>query len=170
MTLRITLCALVIAMGLATAAFGQATAQDRPEEVERVARAFVAAYGSLDIEALRALSSEDLVSVDESAPAAAGGPYRFEGREAWLSGLAGFSRDGGLIEIRQMHDDVWQSGEKVVFIGRFDARYRAAEGGVTHVRGRIVTIITVRDGKVVRHEDVADYPGFEIRTDPAEVP
>lgn len=149
---------------------GPVASQDRPEDIERIAREFVAAYESVNIDALRALSAEDLVSVDESAPASAGGPYRFEGREAWLSGLEGFVREGGLIEIRQFHDTVWQSGEKVVFIGRFDARYRDPRGGVQHVKGRIVTVIAVRNGKVVRHEDIADYPGFEILRVPDEAP
>lgn len=149
---------------------GPVASQDRPEDVERIARAFIAAYEVVDLDALRALSAEDLVSVDGSAPVSAGGPYRFEGREAWLSGLAGFVRDGGLIDIRQQHDTAWQSGEKMVFIGRFDARYRGSGGGVLHVRGRIVTVVTVRDGKVVRHEDIADYPAFEFLRVPDDAP
>lgn len=149
---------------------GPASSQDRPDDVERIARAFIAAYEVVDLDALRALSAEDLVSVDESAPVDMGGPYRFEGREAWLSGLAGFVRDGGLVDIRQQHDTAWQSGEKMVFIGRFHARYRDPGGGLLHVRGRIVTVVTIRDGKVVRHEDIADYPAFEFLRAPHDAP
>lgn len=172
MALRFTAAAgLLAALALFGAAPAPALAQDRPEDVQRIATAFVEAYGTLDLDTLAALAAEDIVVVDESAPSGDwGGPYRFNGRDAWLEGMAGFARDGGLIDMRQEHDQSWQSGEKMIFIGRVDARYRAEAGGVVHVRGRIVTIITVRDGKVVRHEDVADYNGFEFLRVPDETP
>lgn len=150
---------------------GPACAQDDPASVERVARAYLAAYEAADVERLSGLAAEDIEFRDDSAPAGpGGGPYHFVGRDAWLSGLRGFVTDGGLIDMRQTHDLSYQSGSQMVFVGRVDARYRAPSGGVFHFRTRIVTVLTVRNGLVWRHIDVADYPGARTEVVRDEAP
>jgi ketosteroid isomerase-like protein len=150
---------------------GPSSAQDDPATVERVARAYLAAYQSADIGTLAALAAEDIEFRDDSAPAAtAGGPYHFVGRNAWLAGLAGFVTDGGLIDMHQSHDLAYQSGSQMVFVGHVDARYRASAGGVLHFRSRIVTVLTVRSGQVWHHMDIADYSGARTQVVRDEVP
>lgn len=157
------LVAAAIAVFQTTLGALPALAQDRPEDVERVARAYLAAYETVDLPALEALAAEDIVFLDESAPSGMwGGPYVFNGRAAWLEGMGGFVRDGGLIDMHQDHEFAYQSGVQMLFAGHVDARYRSPRGGVRHLYGRIVTVITVRDGRVVRHQDIADYNGFTI--------
>lgn len=150
---------------------GSASAQDDPASVERVARAYLAAYESADIDRLAELAAEDIEFRDDSAPGdPAGGPYHFVGREAWLAGLQGFVADGGLIDMHQSHDLAYQSGSQMVFVGRVDARYRAPSEGVLHFKTRIVTVLTVREGRVWRHMDIADYSGAQTEVVRDETP
>jgi ketosteroid isomerase-like protein len=150
---------------------GPSFAQDDPASVEQVARAYLAAYESADIEQLARLAAEDIEFRDDSAPTGpGGGPYHFVGRDAWLAGLRGFVTDGGLIDLRQTHDLAWQSGSQMVFVGTVDARYRDPAGGVFHFKTRIVTVLTVRNGLVWRHIDVADYSGARTEVVRDEAP
>lgn len=163
--------AFFAAVAMAFLFVGTATAQDDPATVERTARAYLAAYESVDVERMMELAAEDIVFRDDSAPAgSSGGPYVFEGRDAWLSAVEGFVSENGLIDLHQRHDFAYQSGAQMVFVGSVDARYRAPAGGVSHFRSRIITVLTVQDGRVSRHLDIADYPGALMEVVPTEVP
>jgi len=138
-------------------------AQDH-DEIERLARDYMEHYAAADWDAMAPMMAEDILFWDPTAvtdhTAEAG--VRHEGREATLQALRAFSERYHPITLGFQWETVFESNGRVVFIGRSDARYPMdAPGRQFRWSAPQVTVLTMRGGLVVRHEDFADYPGAE---------
>lgn len=143
---------------------GQA-APSTQSPAEQVARQYVAAYSAADWDAMEPFMSDDFVLVDRTHPQLAG--QKFEGRSAVLAMLRDFGERGGVRGLFLDFPVVFESSGIVVFTGHVNTLSRAPEVGFgLRWRADQVTILTVREGKVVRHEDFANYGGAVITREP----
>lgn len=136
------------------AAFAQKAA---PSDVERIARAYMQAYSEANWDAMAPYMGDDYVLIDRTNPDPGFQPER-HGREAALQMMHAFGCDEGVIELGFEFPTVFESNNIVVFSGYVDMH--AAPPGVNYTyrwRTEQVTALTIRDGKVVRHEDYANY-------------
>jgi len=130
--------------------------------VKAVARAYMAEYAAARWGGMAKLMAEDFELVDRTQP-------RPNPRQAprtavqTLSLLRRFGEDNGVSELGLEFSDVFASGEMVVFIGHVNAQGVLPGGGQAYRwRARLVCAITVRGGKVVRHEEFVDCSNPEI--------
>jgi len=133
-----------------------------PEENERVARAYMDAYSRADWDGMARYMAEDFVFQDRSNPDP-NFPARFEGRAAVVAMLKGFGKSGGIVELGFEFPAVFATKDVVVFSGYVNTV--SVPPGRTEAlkwRARQVTVLTLRNGEVVLHEDFADYPGAVI--------
>lgn len=123
---------------------------------ERLARDYLAAYSAIDTAAMERLLAPGAVFADQTARPEDGGPIVLNGRDAFLKQFKTY----GLRRLDYELGDVFESNGRVVFIGRVNAYY-PRDGSELRFRSRIVTVVTVEAGQVVRHEDYADYVNAE---------
>lgn len=127
---------------------------------EAVARTYMAHYSDLELDAMAAMLAEDVAFRD---PTAESEEYGFEGlsddgREAMIGLLREFVDTYQPIELGFEWDQVYTSNSRVVFIGHVNALYPTqTEGQHFRWRSEQVSVITVQDGLIVRHEDFANY-------------
>ena len=82
--------------------------------------------------------------------------------------LRSFSASYNPIELGFEWDTVFESNGRVVFMGHVNALYPArTEGQNFRWRAEQVTVVTVRDGVVIRHDDYANYANPEQGLIPA---
>jgi ketosteroid isomerase-like protein len=134
----------------------QAAAASEMSAPERLARDYLAAYSAVDTAAMERFLAPGAVFADQTARPADGGPIVLNGRDTFLKQF----RTYGLTRLAYELASVFESNGRVVFIGRVNAFYPRA-GGKLRFSSRIVTVITVENGKVARHEDFADYTNAE---------
>jgi ketosteroid isomerase-like protein len=130
------------------------------EAAEAVARAYMGHYSAIDLEAMAALLAEDAEFTDPTAEDDEHGETGFvgTGRESLITLLTEFVETYHPIEFGFEWDEVFTSNSRVVFIGHVNALYPTeTEGQNFRWRSQQVTVITVRDGLVVRHQDFANY-------------
>jgi ketosteroid isomerase-like protein len=133
-----------------------------PQENERVARAYMDAYSRADWDGMARYMAEDFVFQDRSNPDTSF-PARFEGRAAAVSMLKAFGRDGGIVELGFEFPTVFASKDVVVFSGYVNTiNVPPGKTEALKWRARQVTVLTLRNGEIVLHEDFADYPGAVI--------
>ena len=150
-----TLAAIIAVLSLATAASAQ-----EMSDAERIAREYMQAYSDIDWDTMLALSDENVIFTDETGMGE-GVPadgYRDEGIEERRASLQTFTENANPITLGFHWDTVFESNGRVVFIGEVNALYPTqVEGRTFRWRSPQVSVITVRDGKVVHHEDFANY-------------
>jgi ketosteroid isomerase-like protein len=138
-----------------------AGAQDM-SDAESIARAYMAEYSAVNIDAMEPYMAEDIIFEDPTAlgeEIGADGIHR-EGREASLTVLRAFAETYHPIELGFVWDTVFASNDRVVFMGEVNALYPTeTEGQTFRWRAAQVSVITVRDGLVVHHQDFANYAG-----------
>lgn len=136
------------------AAFAQ---EAQPSETERIARAYMQAYSDANWDAMAPFMGDEYVLIDRTNPDPGFQPEH-HGREAALQMMRAFGRDQGVIELGFEFPTVFESNNIVVFSGFVNVH--AAPPGVDYAyrwRAEQVTALTIRDGRVVRHEDLANY-------------
>lgn len=149
-------CALAAAPALATAR------ESGPAANEQVARAYMEAYSKADWDGMARFMSEDFVFLDRSNPDP-NFPKRFEGRAAVVAMLKAFGKNGGIVELGFDFPAVFASNDVVVFSGYVNTiNVPPGRTDALKWRARQVTVLTLKDGKIVLHEDFADYPGAVI--------
>ena len=163
---------LILTAGLLLVA-APALGDDGDDGIERMARDYMAHYSAANWDAMAPMMAEDIVYWDPTATGHGNGGgdngYRYEGREAALQALHEFSERYHPITLGFVWDTVFQSNNRVVFIGHADARYPMGTPDMLfRWHAPQVTVLTVRDGRVVRHEDFADYVGAETGPVPAQ--
>jgi ketosteroid isomerase-like protein len=137
--------------------FAEAAIAGEPSAAARIARDYLTAYSAIDTATMARLLSSDAVFADQTAPKSEGGPHLIAGRDAFLAKLKTF----GLERIVYDVTTSFESNGRNVFIGRVSAYYPQKDGTRLRWHSDIVTVVTVEDGKVVRHDDYANYTGAQ---------
>jgi len=127
----------------------------------RPADAWLSAIEAQDWAALGALLADDAVYEDPTAADERGAPLRFEGRDAIVAFWRDSSDDSEARDIRYRIDDSFESGGVTVLtlwltIGVGGA-YWDVDTEVLWLSGRQITVVTERDGRIVRVADHVDY-------------
>lgn len=151
-----------ILTGLAVLAFtaAPALAQDNMTDAERIARQYMVHYSAVDLDAMESLWAEDVEFFDATAMGPDIGPdglSMHSGAEA-REMLSDFIETNQPIELGFIWDTIFESNGRVIFMGEVNALYPTqTEGQVFRWRAEQVTVITVRDGKIIRQRDFANY-------------
>ncbi|MEZ6023114.1 MAG: nuclear transport factor 2 family protein [Hyphomonadaceae bacterium] len=160
-----TLTAAFAACFLFTAA---ASAQTEPaqSEAEQIARAYMAAYSAADWDAMAPYMADDILFADHTNPDPSF-QSELHSRDAALGMLRNFGETYGAIELGFEWATIFESNGVVVFSG-FVNSYGAPPGQPTAYRWRAeqVSVVVVADGRVVRHEDFANYAGAQVSRAP----
>lgn len=164
-TLYATLIFALLAV-IGSALSSRALAQDAPDmtEAERIARDYMQHYSAVDIAQMQTFWAPDMVFEDPTAMGQDIGPdgLRFDNGEAAAAMLREFVDQNNPIELGFVWDTVFESNGRVVFMGEVNALYPTpTEGQVFRWRAPQVTVITVRDGRIIRQVDYADYDGAD---------
>ena len=165
LTATVALAALLAMGGAAPSAAAQIPTDPTPappvdtrptSAAEAIARQYVDAYSAADWDAMEPLMSDDFVFVDRTSPDLAN--HEFQGRDAALTMFRDFGRRGRIVGLFLDFPVVFESQGVAVFSGSVNALSRAPEPGYgLRWSAEQVIILTVRDGRVVRHEDYANY-------------
>ena len=148
------LVGIVVALAWPTAALAQA---GESSAVEQVARAYMQAYSDANWDAMAPYMGDEYVLIDRTNPDPEFQPEH-RGRDTALAMMRAFGRDQGVIELGFEFPTVFESNNIVVFSGFVNVH--AAPPGVDYAyrwRAEQVTVLTIRDDRVVRHEDYANY-------------
>ncbi|MDP1629798.1 MAG: nuclear transport factor 2 family protein [Caulobacter sp.] len=169
--IRIVVAAFAVALAAAppparAAEAPAAAAEAPPTEAERVARAYIDRYSAADWDGMAALMAPDFVLIDRTNPDPDFTPRYGSPAEA-LAMLRRFSAAAGLIELGFDFPLVFESNGVVVFQGWVNALSTGpTPDAAVKWRTRQVSVITVRNGKVVHHEDFADYDAAVVSREP----
>ena len=124
---------------------------------ETVGRAYIAAYSAADWDRMSTFMADSVAFVDRTNPDPAFVAVT-RGRAAVLAMLRTFGSSGGVESLDFDFPLVFASNNVVVFSGRVNTLSRPSGGnGAYRWRSDQVIALTIGDGKVVRHEDFADY-------------
>lgn len=123
-----------------------------------LARRYMQAYDALDAGGMGELLAEDVQFSDRTTPPEYGGPAEHDGKAALLAAIGSLRSKGGMRELGLQWQQVFSSGDQVVFIGQVNALALGRNGGWLRWRTGLVTAVTIQNGKIVRHQDFADYP------------
>jgi ketosteroid isomerase-like protein len=147
---RLVLCLLAC---LSVTGAAGATDASTPRQI---AEAYLAAYERQDHGAMRALYADNARFIDPTSFAIADitAPIDWLGADAIIAGIASWGIDHLSYEI----DRSYQSSNAVIFDGRTVVSYGSG-ADTRRFNYPIITIITVRDGKVVEHRDYTDFAG-----------
>ncbi|MEQ1808998.1 MAG: nuclear transport factor 2 family protein [Terricaulis sp.] len=150
---------LAAALALLVAPVAARAQEPAPSEVEQIARAYMQAYSEANWNGMAPYMGDDYVLVDRTNPDPDFQPEH-RGRDAALQMMRAFGRDQGVIQLGFEFPTVFESNDIVVFSG-FVNVYAAPPGVEYAYRWRTeqVTVLTIRDRHVVRHEDYANYEG-----------
>ena len=150
----------VAAALIASLAWMPAAWAQEMSEAEQLAREYMEHYSAVDWDAMEAFLAEDAVFADTTAmgPDYGEDGVMYEGRDEVMASLRSFSARYNPIELGFEWDTVFESNGRVVFMGHVNALYPArTEGQNFRWRAEQVTVVTVRDGKAIRHDDYANY-------------
>lgn len=133
-------------------------------DAEQVAREYLAAYGVLDLETMERFMSEDIVFVESTNPdpgRAPDGTY-IEGREAFLGSIRAFVDMMGISTLGFEWEWIFESNNRVVLSGWTNSLIPTEDPARSfRWRARQVVVLTIVDGRVVRHEDFIDNDNAE---------
>lgn len=149
---------LVLVLICAAMAPCAASAQDTsPSSTMAVAQAYMQAYSNADWDTMGDYMAEDFVLIDRTNPDPGFEPEH-RGRDVALQMLRNFGAEQGVIDLGMEFPVVFESNDIVVFSGHVNIE--AAPPGADYGyrwRTEMVSVLTMRDGRVVRHEDYANY-------------
>jgi ketosteroid isomerase-like protein len=127
-----------------------------PAPPRSVAEAYLSAYQQQDFDAMRALYAEDARFIDPtsfSIPEVTA-PIDWHGADAIIAGVSSW----GAEHLEYMIERSYVASNTVIFDGSTTVSYATANGE-RRFNYPIITIITVRDGKVSEHRDYTDFAG-----------
>lgn len=136
------------------------------DDNEALARRYMQAFDKLDIDALRPLLATDAHYSDRTATAQYNGPIERDGRDTVLASFDKLRSEAGVRELGLQWQQVFQSGDQVVFVGQVNVLAPGQDGKWLRWRTGMVTALTLRERMVVRHQDFADYPGAVTKPSP----
>jgi len=135
------------------------TAEDMSDS-EKIAREYMNQYSAVNLEMMESYLAEDVIFSDPTAmgPDIASDGIYHEGRDEALAALREFVENAHPIELGFIWDTVFESNDRVVFIGEVNALYPTEKKGqVFRWQSPQVTVLTLREGKIIRHVDYANY-------------
>lgn len=166
-------CSTLLSLGAAGCVTSRASTAKTVERTGDAAKIAVAskyldAYATLNVERMASMYAEDATFIDPTSENAPGVPQtlHFTGRDTIVGVLGEYAKNYRCL--RYDFDRVYESGDCVVFVGRITAQLQADPKPLT-LRSSIVTIVTVKDGRVAEHRDYYDYQGVEQSTDKGDV-
>jgi ketosteroid isomerase-like protein len=145
---------------LLSAVFCSGGAQPVREEAGELALRYLEhLYGS-ELEALEEITSDDLLFHDATSSVFPGGPWRYEGRAQVLDffrrSIQGVESQS--FEVLRRFTSGEQTVLELTYRTRGDGAALGYPGVILKLEVPAVTVIRVRDGLVVEHEDFVDYP------------
>ncbi len=147
----------------AIAAFSFSTisaAEDLNESTARIALAkdYIAAYSTFDVTKMEPFYSDDAMFHDPTtSPPGTDGALLLTGKAAILKGLGDYAASFNRFSVEYKIERQYESNGVVVFIAQLSYMGESKDGDKFAGSAPIVTAITVKDGKVVRHTDYFDY-------------
>ncbi len=145
-------------LGLGSAS---ANSQDDIADVQQLANAYLAAVEAMDWARMEELLSPDAVFEDQTAEYF-GEPWRYIGAKA----IVNFYREGAIDTLSTRYHFVKQytAGTQSINVIEVSVEVRAGIIGFPQETIKdttdLVTVLTVKNGRVVRHSDYADYAGM----------
>jgi len=124
-----------------------------------LAKEYLAAYSTFDVTVMEPFLSEDMVFHDptSSNQNAGGTSFFYEGKQAVMKGLGDYAAQFASFTLDYKIERQYESNGVVVFIAQISYMGESKVGDKFAGSAPIVTAITVKDGKVVRHTDYFDY-------------
>lgn len=146
----------VIILLLVSPAFADEVAESK---TVAIAKDYIAAYSTFDVSVMEPFLADDMVFFDptSSTQNANGEPFKFEGKEAVMQGLGDYASQFESFALTYDVERYYESQDIVVFVAQLGYEGATKDGQSFAGGGPIVTAITVKDGKVVRHVDYFDY-------------
>ncbi|MBO6795679.1 nuclear transport factor 2 family protein [Maricaulis sp.] len=162
---------LITIASLSAVIIAQDAQPAKRSEAERIARDYMAAYSQVDLERMQSFLADDAVFEDRTALGEGVGPdgLSYDNSASVMEMLNQFRATYNPIELGFAWDTVFESNGRVIFSGHVNALYPTQD--VTQNfrwRAEQVTVITVRDGHVVRHQDFASYANPQREMVPAD--
>ncbi|MDG1417251.1 MAG: nuclear transport factor 2 family protein [Maricaulis sp.] len=151
-----------ILIGLAALSCVSAPAftQENMSDAERIAREYMMHYDALDLDAMEDYWADDVEFFDVTAMGPETGPDGIamqSGAEA-REMLSDFIETNQPIELGFEWHTIFESNGRVIFMGEVNALYPTpTDGQVFRWNAEQVTVITVRDGQIIRQRDFANY-------------
>lgn len=149
------LCAFTTMTGMA---FAEDSADQSAATVE-IATGYLAAYSTFDVGKMAPFLSDEIVFVDPTSADqnADGGPFRFEGKAAVLKGLGDYAAQFKDFHVAYDVKRRYESEGNVVFVADLTWTVVTKDDETATGGAPIVTVVTVKDGKIVEHRDYYDY-------------
>ncbi|WP_375205881.1 nuclear transport factor 2 family protein [Hyphococcus sp.] len=126
-----------------------------------VAEDYLAAYSTFDVEIMAPFIADDMVFADPTSTEqnADGGAFMFDGKAAVLKGLGDYAAQYKSFSVDYDIERRYESNGVVVFVAQLTYDLVTKDDRTFTGAAPIVTAVTVRDGKVVKHLDLYDYAG-----------
>ncbi len=127
----------------------------------KTAEDYLAAYSTFKVENMAPYMADDMVFTDPTSTnqGADGGSFTYEGKVAVMKGLGDYAAQYKDFSLEYDLERRYESNGVVVFVGAITYTLVSPSNQTFTGTAPIVTAITVKDGKVVRHEDLYDYAG-----------
>lgn len=136
---------LIIATALILASASQVWATDNIE----AAKTFIKALQNQDLETVEAMVADNIAFEDPTWGAS------YKGRQNVMQVYKVYT--GGVGNIKGYVMDAFESNNTVVLNYMVYANIKLKTGGLMPIMGQSIRIVGFKDGKVVRHTDLADY-------------
>lgn len=162
---------LIIGAVMALAAASHAAAQEDGASAAAVKLAgdYLAAYSTFEPDKMAPFLADDMVFYDptSSTQTADGGAFIFEGKAAVLKGLGDYAAQYEDFSVSYDVERRYESEGNVVFVAQLSYALETIDGKTFAGTAPIVTVVAVKDGKVVKHTDYYDYKGNAVNFDGA---
>ncbi|WP_375203074.1 nuclear transport factor 2 family protein [Hyphococcus sp.] len=126
-----------------------------------IAEDYLAAYSTFNVDTMAPFLSDDMVFYDPTSTTenADGGSFIFEGKDAVLKGLGDYAAQYKSFSVAYDVERRYESNGVVVFVAQLSYDLVTKDDQTFTGSAPIVTAVTVKDGKVVKHLDLYDYAG-----------
>ncbi len=134
-----------------------------------IAKDYLTAYSTFDTAAMAPFLADDMVFYDPTSAnqSADGGAFMFEGKEAVLKGLGDYAGQYQSFSVDYDIERQYESEGVVVFVAMLTWTVTSPDGESATGSAPIVTAVTVKDGKIIKHTDYYDYKGNAVSSDTA---
>ncbi len=134
------------------------------EKTVKIAEDYLAAYSTFKVENMAPFMADEMVFTDPTSTDqdADGGSFSYQGKQAVMKGLGGYAAQYKDFNLDYSVERRYESNGVVVFIAQLTYKGVTPEDQAFSGTAPIVTAVTVKDGKVVRHEDLYDYKGNAV--------